>query len=90
MSTIEVAAKEIAVIRNATDRKRTINEMLDGLIVRTERLNNKELLHGILEEYVKMNRVIDMWWKKMGEKYGFDYKIPHNVDFETRIITRIA
>jgi len=52
-------------------------------------IKNKELLCAILDEYVKMNRIIDAWWEKMGKKYNFNSTKPHNVDFKSGIIREV-
>jgi len=84
---IKANEKEVAVIQKAFNRKLAIEELLDKALMKPIAVRNKELLHDILDEYVNMNRIIDTWWEKMGERYGFNHNIPHNVNFKTGIIS---
>jgi len=87
---ITVNAEEIAIIQKASNRKLAIEELVDKALEKQRTIKNKELLCAILDEYVKMNRIIEAWWEKMGEKYNFDHTMPHNVNYKTRIVTPVG
>lgn len=84
---IKVTEKEVLIIKNASDRKIAIDEIIDKTLSRSVPLKNKELLHGILDEYVRAARIVNLWWEEMGKEYNFDYLLPHNIDYKTGIIT---
>jgi len=86
---IKVTEKEIAVIQKASNRKLAIEELVDKVLMKPVVVKNKELLHAIMDEYAKMNRIIDSWWEKMGKKYNFEHTTPHNVNFKTGIISEV-
>jgi len=84
---ITVTERERKTIQNIIDKKMGIEELLDKLLMKTVPIKNKELLYEILNKYVKMNRLSEIWWEKMGKKYNFDYVQPHNINFKTGNIT---
>jgi CXXX repeat modification system protein len=80
---IQITEKEATQIQYITERTQTIDSLIERALNKEFPVRNKELLKEILDELVKMRRLQDRGWEKMGKRYGFDHRKPHFVNWNT-------